>query len=74
MTAPLPRPPAPWDEGFAPWGGDQLAALEAEMEAFGGKVPGWRRPSLPERLGRNVVAVFTETGRHLRRMVSGTPG
>jgi hypothetical protein len=74
VTARLPRPPAPWDEGFTPWGGDQLAALEREMAAFGSEVHGWCRPSWAERLGRALVAVFTQTGRHLRRVVPGPRG
>jgi hypothetical protein len=61
MTAPLPLPPSPWDEGFTPWGTDQAAVLEAEMETFRDRT----RPSRLERLVLSAAAVVTETARVL---------
>jgi hypothetical protein len=77
MTAPLPaadRPPSPWDEGFIPWGADQAAVLEAEMEALRGRIRASSRPSRLECLGCSAVAVVTEAGRHLRRLLAGPQG
>jgi hypothetical protein len=74
MTAPLSRPLSPWDEGFTPWGADQAAVPDAEMSAFGNRIRASSRPSRLECLGREVVAVVTEAGRYLRRLLAGPPG
>lgn len=72
MTAPLPAAPdrfsALREAGILLSHADQLRVLDAEMETFGHRIRTSRRPSPAARGVLALVAVFTEAGRHLRRL------
>lgn len=72
MTAPLPVAPdrfsALREAGILLPHADQLRVLDAEMETFGDRIRSSRRPSPAARGVLALAAVFTEAGRHLRRL------
>jgi hypothetical protein len=78
MTVPLPKAPdrfsALREAGILLSRADQLRVLEGGMETFRVRTRASRRPSRAERLVLSVIAVFTEAGRHFRRLLAGPTG